>query len=258
MSAGKFCSNCGAPASPGSFCGQCGARVAKKSGVRLGCILAIVIPFVLVPVLGILTAIAVPSFINYQCRAKQSEVQVEMKAIQLAAESYYQKHESFPPTLEELGHGSTAHYDIRMTEVSDFRIKVEAREKDGKDVWTLFVSDNSSSLQNSVNACGYDRVATPPAPTRSVDCKKEQGRVEDELQRALQAATAFQTDRGFNPRTLKECGFVPQSDAYAFRIEPSDEGHLVIVAESNYGTDQWRAVATGMDVAIKHTHDGCN
>lgn len=48
---------------------------------------AIVIPLLMVPVLGILTAIAIPNFIKYQLRSKTAEAKIQLGSIRVAQEA---------------------------------------------------------------------------------------------------------------------------------------------------------------------------
>jgi type IV pilus assembly protein PilA len=43
---------------------------------------------IVVAIIGILAAIAIPNFVKFQCRSKQSEAKGNMKALYVAQESY--------------------------------------------------------------------------------------------------------------------------------------------------------------------------
>src|ERR1043165_1121016 len=51
-------------------------------------IAAMVIPFGLVPIIGIQAAIAIPNFIKFQARSKQSECKSNLKGLYTAAKFY--------------------------------------------------------------------------------------------------------------------------------------------------------------------------
>lgn len=52
---------------------------------------------IVVAIIGILAAIAVPNFMNAQVRAKVARAQSEMKSIQTALESFYVDNSGYPP-----------------------------------------------------------------------------------------------------------------------------------------------------------------
>lgn len=52
---------------------------------------------IVVAIIGILAAIAVPNFLNAQLRAKVSRVQAEMKSVSSAYLMYFLDHNAFPP-----------------------------------------------------------------------------------------------------------------------------------------------------------------
>lgn len=57
---------------------------------------------IVVAIIGILAAIAVPNFINAQVRAKVARAQADMKALTTAIESYQIDNNSFPPDGDDL------------------------------------------------------------------------------------------------------------------------------------------------------------
>ncbi len=56
---------------------------------------------IVVAIIGILAAVAVPNFLNAQMRAKVTRVRADMKAISTAIESYRIDHNSIPYTWDE-------------------------------------------------------------------------------------------------------------------------------------------------------------
>jgi type IV pilus assembly protein PilA len=50
---------------------------------------------IVVAIIGILAAIAVPNFVKFQCRAKQSEAKTALKNIIVAEESYRGEHDTY-------------------------------------------------------------------------------------------------------------------------------------------------------------------
>ncbi len=57
---------------------------------------------IVVAIIGILAAIAVPNFINAQVRAKVARAQADMKALETAIQSYQVDNNSFPPDGDDL------------------------------------------------------------------------------------------------------------------------------------------------------------
>lgn len=57
---------------------------------------------IVIAVIGILAAIALPRFGSVKSTANQARAESEMKNIQTALEMYYSKHEAYPDTGEEL------------------------------------------------------------------------------------------------------------------------------------------------------------
>lgn len=50
---------------------------------------------IVVAIIGILAAIAIPNFVKFQCRSKQSEAKTNLKAMYVAEESYYGEYDAF-------------------------------------------------------------------------------------------------------------------------------------------------------------------
>ncbi len=76
----------------------------KKKGIGVGCILAAVIGvMVLFAVIGIVAAIAIPSFLKYKTAAKQSEAQMNLKSIYVAQASYFAETETYGSTFATIG-----------------------------------------------------------------------------------------------------------------------------------------------------------
>jgi type IV pilus assembly protein PilA len=52
---------------------------------------------IVVAIIGILAAIAIPNFVKFQCRAKQSEAKTNLKALMTALMTYHSEYDSTPP-----------------------------------------------------------------------------------------------------------------------------------------------------------------
>lgn len=73
---------------------------ASRKGLAIA---ALVIPVALLPVIGILAAIAIPNFIRFQSRAKQSECKSNLKAAFVAEKSLFAERDAYSVHLAELG-----------------------------------------------------------------------------------------------------------------------------------------------------------
>ena len=58
---------------------------------------------IVVAIIGILAAIAIPNFIRFQARSKQSEVKGNLKAVFTAERSYYQEHDKYGRFFRQIG-----------------------------------------------------------------------------------------------------------------------------------------------------------
>lgn len=66
-------------------------------------IITLVMGLVYVPVVGILAAIAIPNFIRFQARAKQSECKTNLKAMYMGQKSAFMDSDKWGETAEEIG-----------------------------------------------------------------------------------------------------------------------------------------------------------
>src|SRR4051812_8226455 len=58
---------------------------------------------IVVAIIGILAAIAIPNFIRFQARAKQSEAKGNLKSIFTAERSYFQEHDRYGDNFKTIG-----------------------------------------------------------------------------------------------------------------------------------------------------------
>ena len=66
-------------------------------------VVTLVLGLVYVPVVGILAAIAIPNFIRFQAKSKQSECKTNLKAAYVAQKSYFAEKDDYGETAEEIG-----------------------------------------------------------------------------------------------------------------------------------------------------------
>jgi len=58
---------------------------------------------IVVAIIGILAAIAIPNFIRFQARSKQSEAKSNLKSMFTAQRSYYQEHDAYDILIHKVG-----------------------------------------------------------------------------------------------------------------------------------------------------------
>lgn len=111
---------------------------------------------IVVAIIGILAAIAIPNFLNYQCKAKQSEARSNLAALAVAQEAYFAENSTYASTTGLLGFvvKGTAIYTLSIdsADASSFTATAtKANMNKGKtDTW--IVSD-VKSVSNTSNAC---------------------------------------------------------------------------------------------------------
>jgi len=71
---------------------------------------------IVVAIIGILAAIAIPNFIKFQSRAKQSEVKANLKALFTAQKAYFQEKDTYSNQMQGIGfapeRGNRYTYDL--------------------------------------------------------------------------------------------------------------------------------------------------
>jgi type IV pilus assembly protein PilA len=60
---------------------------------------------IVVAIIGILAAIAIPNFIKFQARAKQGEAKSNLKSLFTAQRSYFQEKDAYRETINDIGFG---------------------------------------------------------------------------------------------------------------------------------------------------------
>jgi len=58
---------------------------------------------IVVAIIGILAALAIPNFIRFQARSKQSEVKANLKSAFTAEKAYYQEHDQYSSCIRKIG-----------------------------------------------------------------------------------------------------------------------------------------------------------
>lgn len=137
-------------------------RINKSNGALGGktlAIVALVLNLVLVPTCGgIYAAIAIPNFIKFQCRSKQTEAKSNLKALFVAEEMYRAEKDTYTQDLDALQFkpmGQMLRYDYVVAQASREGFRAEARGK-GDMAGDLWVIANANEVQNVTNKCGRD------------------------------------------------------------------------------------------------------
>ena len=109
---------------------------------------------IVVAIIGILAAIAIPNFMNYQCKAKQSEAKSLLGDLRKAEEAYFAEYDSYSTSQGAVGFEAKG--DTRYTIVVNpartnaFTATATATINGETDVWTM---NEQGTLNNSDNAC---------------------------------------------------------------------------------------------------------
>jgi len=112
---------------------------------------------IVVAIIGVLAAIAIPNFLNYQCKAKQSEAKSSLGTIRTAQEAYYAEYDNYSDDLGAIGFDTKGakRYTYSTTTDSNTTFTATASgdpkaSHEGPDIWTI---DHNGSLTNTSNDC---------------------------------------------------------------------------------------------------------
>ena len=114
---------------------------------------------IVIAIIGILAAIAIPNFLNYQCKAKQSEAKSNLGNIRTSEEAYFAEFDIYAQNTGAIGFatkGNTRYtYEIDCTDpLLDFTASAIGKPvmttAAGSDTWTI---DQDGELLNTVNIC---------------------------------------------------------------------------------------------------------
>jgi len=115
-----FCSKCGNEVEAGAaFCGKCGQKVGQQgpavkvsSGGSKTALIVLVVAGVflfVIAIVGILAAIAIPNFLKYQAKAKQSEAKTNLKGLFVVEMEYYGDNGRYSDSFEDLAWAPVTH-----------------------------------------------------------------------------------------------------------------------------------------------------
>jgi type IV pilus assembly protein PilA len=115
---------------------------------------------IVVAIIGILAAIAIPNFMNYQCKAKQSEAKSNLGNIKVMQEAYFAENDQYAGLTTigfalKGGAASTARYTYTLTtaaanRTSGYQAFANATINATADAWKMI---STGTLTNGTNAC---------------------------------------------------------------------------------------------------------
>lgn len=109
---------------------------------------------IVVAIIGILAAIAIPNFILYQCKAKQTEAKYNLGVVRTTQEAYFAEYDEYSTNLNAIGFASKgkANYSITITlpTATTFLATASGTWQGKDDRWTI---DQLGNLKNTLNAC---------------------------------------------------------------------------------------------------------
>ena len=109
---------------------------------------------IVVAIIGILAAIAIPNFLRYQAKTKQSEAKTNLGSIFTSQVTYFGEEDTYAGSITNLGWApeGTTRYGYSITTASATMFTGEARgqiDTDTQlDVWTI---DSTRTLSNTSN-----------------------------------------------------------------------------------------------------------
>jgi prepilin-type N-terminal cleavage/methylation domain-containing protein len=118
---------------------------------------------IVVAIIGILASIAIPNFVKFQCRAKQTEAKTSLKQVLVAEESYRGEHDSYvggaAADLTIIGvildptQQANQRYVFDVQNATDSSYTAFANGVVGDvngDLWSM---DQNGALSNDINGC---------------------------------------------------------------------------------------------------------
>lgn len=113
-----------------------------------------------IAIIGILSVIALPNFMNYQCKAKQVEARQALGSLAKCQEAYHTEFTTYSADLESIGFATKgkSKYEYEVTLLNPHAYVAKAKSKtpgvnlkgEGDDIWTI---NQSLYLSNRTNAC---------------------------------------------------------------------------------------------------------
>jgi len=111
---------------------------------------------IVVAIIGILAAIAIPNFMSYQCKARQSEAKTALGTVRTLQEAYYAEYGGYGSTASNIGFAMKGTTEYQTPTISanssgyTATILGKAGDTMAGDRWTM---NSSGVLTNASNAC---------------------------------------------------------------------------------------------------------
>jgi Tfp pilus assembly protein PilE len=148
-----YCPKCGTQNDDNAYkCTKCGivlqqVATEKKKNTALVVLVVAVAALVFFAVIGILAAIAIPSFVNYQARARNAAAQLEVQHACHAATAFFIEHPDQTVTIADLKEqGVTMNPEVELSIENGTRegLSIRARHSKGNRV---YIADNQCDIQ---------------------------------------------------------------------------------------------------------------
>ena len=109
---------------------------------------------IVVAIVGVLAAIAIPNFLSYQCKSKQSEARNNLGAIRINEEAYYASFDTYSETFSKIGWitvgVSNYTYTVSANNTTFLVTAISTRISGKTDKWTM---SSTGTLANLSNGC---------------------------------------------------------------------------------------------------------
>jgi Tfp pilus assembly protein PilE len=148
-----YCPKCGKQNDDNAYkCTKCGiilqqVPTEKKKNAALIVLVVAAIAFVFIVVMGILAAIAIPAFVNYQTKARNAMAQAEIKNACQAATAFFVEHPDKTITVADLKErGSATNPDVELSIENGTMEGLSIRAKHSKGN-RVYVADRNCTIQ---------------------------------------------------------------------------------------------------------------
>lgn len=102
---------------------------------------------IVIAILGILAAIAIPQFISYRSRSIDAQMRSDLRNAAIAVESYFAKHNVYPASFDEVegfGFSPTEGVTLTINVLSPASYTITAEKPGGTQASFIFQSSNGS------------------------------------------------------------------------------------------------------------------
>ena len=110
---------------------------------------------VVVAIIGILSAIAIPNFMSFVCKTRQIEAKKNLSILRSCEEAYRAVHDTYGSDLNKIGFSFSGMSKYTYTFISavsssEFTAHTKGVINGKDDIWTI---DQNGTLNNTTNAC---------------------------------------------------------------------------------------------------------